>query len=132
MIRVGTSGFSYAHWKEVFYPKTVPQQQWLEYYAERFDCVEPIVWNTRTGNVVGGHQRLKVLSDRGDTMAPCVVVDLDQADEQVLNLALNRIRGDWDTEKLSQLVTELSNVPKLDLELTGFDSINFTVDQFGL
>jgi uncharacterized protein YecE (DUF72 family) len=39
-IHVGTSGFSYQHWKEIFYPSGVPQRQWLEFYAQNFDCVE--------------------------------------------------------------------------------------------
>ena len=37
---VGTSGFTYDHWREVFYPPQVPKRQWLEYYAERFETVE--------------------------------------------------------------------------------------------
>jgi uncharacterized protein YecE (DUF72 family) len=40
MIRIGTSGWSYKHWKPVFYPERLPQRKWLEYYAERFDTVE--------------------------------------------------------------------------------------------
>jgi uncharacterized protein YecE (DUF72 family) len=40
MIRVGTSGFSYEHWKGVFYPEDVPQRRWLEFYSGHFDCVE--------------------------------------------------------------------------------------------
>jgi uncharacterized protein YecE (DUF72 family) len=37
---LGTSGWQYRHWRERFYPKSVPQRAWLEYYAERFDTVE--------------------------------------------------------------------------------------------
>ncbi len=37
---VGTSGYSYEHWKDVFYPSGLKQSAWLEYYAERFDAVE--------------------------------------------------------------------------------------------
>jgi uncharacterized protein YecE (DUF72 family) len=37
---IGTSGWQYRHWKGVFYPKELRQQDWLAYYAERFDCVE--------------------------------------------------------------------------------------------
>lgn len=40
MIKVGTSGWSYHHWRGVFYPPEVPQRLWLSYYAERFDTVE--------------------------------------------------------------------------------------------
>jgi len=39
-LHVGTSGWSYKHWKGVFYPDKLPARQWFEYYAERFDCVE--------------------------------------------------------------------------------------------
>ncbi len=40
MIHIGTSGFSYPEWKGLFYPETLPQREWLEYYSSRFDCVE--------------------------------------------------------------------------------------------
>jgi uncharacterized protein YecE (DUF72 family) len=40
MIRIGTSGWVYAAWRERFYPKGVAQRRWLAYYAERFDTVE--------------------------------------------------------------------------------------------
>lgn len=40
MIRVGTSGWSYHHWRGTFYPAEVPQRLWLSYYADRFDTVE--------------------------------------------------------------------------------------------
>jgi uncharacterized protein YecE (DUF72 family) len=40
MLHVGTSGWQYAHWRSVFYPKGVPQRRWLAWYAERFSTVE--------------------------------------------------------------------------------------------
>jgi len=52
--------------------------------------VEPIVWNERTGNIVGGHQRYKVLLDMGMSEVDCVVVDLDETKEKALNIALNK------------------------------------------
>ncbi|UCE85645.1 MAG: DUF72 domain-containing protein [Deltaproteobacteria bacterium] len=39
-LRVGTSGYHYAHWQRVFYPDELPTAQWLRYYASRFDTVE--------------------------------------------------------------------------------------------
>ena len=56
--------------------------------------VEPVIWNRQTGNVVGGHQRLKVLIDLGQQEIDCVVVDLDLQREKALNIALNKIQGD--------------------------------------
>lgn len=40
MIVIGTSGWQYAHWKDRFYPKGLPQREWLEYFAARFPSVE--------------------------------------------------------------------------------------------
>jgi uncharacterized protein YecE (DUF72 family) len=39
-VRVGCSGWNYPHWREVVYPKGVPQRLWLEHYATLFDTVE--------------------------------------------------------------------------------------------
>lgn len=38
--RIGTSGWNYDHWKGIFYPKEMPAQDWLEFYARHFDTVE--------------------------------------------------------------------------------------------
>lgn len=84
-----------------------------------FGLVEPIVWNKRRGNVVGGHQRLKVLEELGEKEIDCLVVDLDDLREKTLNLALNKISGRWDEDLLAQLLEELSNI-EADLDLTGF------------
>jgi DNA modification methylase len=88
---------------------------------DKFDCVEPLVWNRRTGNLVGGHQRLKVLIARGDKKVTCAVVDLPLEREKALNLALNKIAGEWDEKKLAAVLDELVRIPDFDLDLTGFD-----------
>ena len=38
-VRIGCSGWNYAQWREVVYPKGVPQSRWLEHYATLFDTV---------------------------------------------------------------------------------------------
>ena len=60
----------------------------LAHSIERFGCVQPIIWNRPTKRVVGGHQRLRVLLDRGEAEADVVVVDLSAAEEKALNVAL--------------------------------------------
>lgn len=85
-----------------------------------FDYVDPVIWNKQTGHVVGGHQRLKVLQDLGYTEIQVSVVDITEAKEKALNIALNKISGDWDTSKLSDLLAELQGID-IDMELTGFD-----------
>ena len=39
-IRIGCSGWNYRHWRELFYPKGLPQRRWFDFYAEHFDTVE--------------------------------------------------------------------------------------------
>ena len=93
----------------------------LKRSIEEFGFVEPVVWNGATGNVVGGHQRLKVLLDMGETEIDCVVVDLEPEKEKALNLALNRIQGDWDEAKLAKVIAEL-DASAFDVSFTGFDA----------
>ena len=97
-----------------------PEYEKLKRSIQEFGYVEPIVWNKRTGNIVGGHQRYKVLLDMGVSEVDCVVVDLDETKEKALNLALNKIQGDWDNLKLKDLLLEL-DTGEFDIELTGFD-----------
>ncbi len=85
-----------------------------------FDMVEPLVWNKRTGNLVGGHQRLKILKSMDIKSVEVSVVDLDDAKEKALNLALNKISGEWDFPRLKDLLEEL-DTGAFDMEITGFD-----------
>ena len=92
----------------------------LKRSINEFGYVEPVIWNRQTGNVVGGHQRLKVLMDLGQTEIDCVVVDLDLAREKALNIALNKIQGDWDEDKLAAIMADF-DAEAFDVSLTGFD-----------
>ncbi|MEM1108876.1 MAG: DNA modification methylase [Planctomycetota bacterium] len=87
---------------------------------DEFGCVEPLIWNSRTGHLVGGHQRLKVIQARGDTEVTVSVVDLPETREKALNLALNKVGGRWDRDLLTDLLADLSQAPGLDLDVTGF------------
>lgn len=97
-----------------------PDYEKLKYSMKEFGYVDPIIWNQQTGRVVGGHQRLKILQDEGIEEAECVVVNLDEKREKALNIALNKISGDWDKDKLALLMTDLQ-ASDLDISLTGFD-----------
>jgi uncharacterized protein YecE (DUF72 family) len=39
-VRIGTSGYHYAHWKGVFYPRKLSKDEWFAHYAGEFDTVE--------------------------------------------------------------------------------------------
>ncbi|MFP3153342.1 site-specific DNA-methyltransferase [Lachnospiraceae bacterium ZAX-1] len=92
----------------------------LKRSIEQFGYVEPVIWNKTTGKVVGGHQRLKVLIDMGISEVECVVVEMDEDKEKALNVALNKISGDWDKDKLALLITDLQGAD-FDVSLTGFE-----------
>lgn len=98
-----------------------PAYKKLKKAIDRFDLVEPLVWNKRSGNLCGGHQRLKILKERGDKTVQVSVVDLDDRDEKALNLALNKHAGEWDFSMLADLVQEL-DTGDFDLEIAGFDT----------
>ena len=84
-----------------------PEFEKLRRSVEEFGYVEPIIWNKRTGVVIGGHQRLKVLQYLGYTEVDCVVLDIDEQKEKALNVALNKISGAWDVPLLTALLRDL-------------------------
>lgn len=97
-----------------------PAYRKLRASLEAFGLVEPLVWNVRSGHVVGGHARLAILRDLGVAEIPVAVVDLDDAREKALNVVLNNrdAQGKYDPGKLADILTELADLP--ELPLTGF------------
>ena len=87
-----------------------------------FGYVDPVIWNDVTGNIVGGHQRYKVLVAEGATEIDCVVVHIEnRADEKALNIALNKAVGDWEPVALADLLSDLQQ-GGYDVNVTGFDA----------
>ena len=97
-----------------------PEYEKLKRSIEQFGYVEPVIWNKTTSHVVGGHQRLKVLLDMGITEVECVVIEMNEEKEKALNIALNKISGDWDKDKLMLLIADLQGAD-FDISLTGFE-----------
>ncbi len=83
-----------------------------------FGYVAPVIVNADM-TVIGGHQRLKVLKELGYTEIECNIVDLDKDKEKALNIALNKITGEWDNTKLEELLAELKET-EIDMDATGF------------
>lgn len=90
----------------------------LKQSIQAFGYVDPIIINS-DGTVIGGHQRLNVLKDLGYKEADVAVVDLDKNEEKALNIALNKISGEWDEDKLTEILSELAE-EAFPVELTGF------------
>ena len=85
----------------------------------KFGYVDPIIVNNDM-TVIGGHQRLTVLKDLDYETAKCVIVDLPKEDEKALNIALNKITGQWDEALLADLLLDLQE-SDFNLDLTGFE-----------
>lgn len=98
-----------------------PAYEKLKRSMTEFGYVEPIIWNEETGNIVGGHQRYKVLMAEGHTEVECVIVKMSAEREKALNVALNKVTGDWEFEALADLIKDLE-AQDFDVTLTGFDA----------
>ena len=85
----------------------------------KFGYVDPIIVNEDL-TVIGGHQRLTVLKDLDYETAKCVIVKLSKEDEKALNIALNKITGQWDNALLADLLLDLQE-SDFNLDLTGFE-----------
>ena len=87
---------------------------------EEFGFADPLVVNADM-TIIGGHQRLTVAQDLGYTEVPCAVVDIDKTREKALNIALNKITGQWDDHLLAELLEDIANSGDFDIGKTGFD-----------
>jgi len=92
---------------------------------ESFGYIDPIIWNKRNGNIIGGHQRFKILQELGYTEIDVVVVDFDEETEKAANVAVNKAQGDWDKEKLDEFLREMKFTTKFDLSKFGFKMDKF-------
>lgn len=103
----------------------------LENSIERYGYIEPIIVNKRNNVIVGGHHRLRALKKKGIKEVDVVYVDLDENDEKRLNIALNRISGYWDIDKLEEVVNDLMIDDPSLIDFTGLSE--FEIDSmFGV
>ncbi len=100
-------------------PEDVEYQN-IKRSIEAFGYVDPIIVNS-DGTIIGGHQRYTVLRDLGYTEAQVVVVNLNKENEKALNIALNKITGNWDEDLLADLIAEI-DLSEVDVGLTGFSA----------
>ena len=132
-------------------PRTISadDKKKLRNSLETFGLVDPIIINLKNNRIIGGHQRYDVLLDmvmESDNLAEKEYALIKHGDygfifeeeapslenedyEKALNLALNKISGDWDYEKLGSLLDELS-LTELDVSITGFEDFEINELQF--
>ena len=86
-----------------------------------FGLVDPIIARAADKTVIGGHQRLLAARRLGLKTVPVIYLDITKEKAQLLNVALNKISGDFDQELLARLLADLGTTPDLDLTLSGFE-----------
>ena len=87
---------------------------------EAFGLVDPILARRHDRRVIAGHQRLIAARRCGLATVPTILIDLSEADARLLNIALNRIGGEWDADLLARLLIDLQETTARDLTLSGF------------
>lgn len=98
----------------------------LKQNIAKHGLVSALTWNKRTGNLVGGHQRLEqldALEGNKDYELTVCVVDVDEREEAALNVQLNNpsMQGEWDMDKLAMMSEEFDLDLKDDLGFTESD-----------
>ena len=103
-------------------PRTISEKELadLQRSVGEFGLVDPIIARRADHTVIGGHQRLAVAERLGLQHVPVIYLDISEEKAKLLNLALNKISGEWDERKLAELLRELDALPGLDLSVTGF------------
>ena len=100
---------------------TDDEMEKLKNSINEFGYIAPIIVNKHNNHIVGGNQRYHALKEMGyDEIDVIFIEETDLNREKTLNIALNKISGDWDNEKLEELLNEL-NTSDIELILTGFD-----------
>lgn len=102
-----------------------PEFKNIQRSLKEFGYVDPIIIN-KDGTIIGGHQRASVLKSLGYTEADCIAVDLKKQDEKALNIALNKIGGQWDMSLLRDALQDLTLSP-VDVNATGYSDDELSV-----
>ncbi len=98
----------------------------LKKNIQRHGLVAALTWNKRTGNLVGGHQRLEqldALEKSQDYELTVCVIDVDEREEAALNVQLNNpsMQGAWDLDKLAMMTEDFDLDMQEDLGFTDLD-----------
>ena len=109
----------------VYNPRQIKPEQLesLIKSIKQFGFVDPIVVRLDDNMIIGGHQRYEAAKILKYKTVPVVQLDISDNDAKILNVALNKISGDWDKPKLSELLKELSLNSDIDATLSGFNDI---------
>ena len=109
---------------------TDDEMEKLKNSINEFGYIAPIIVNKHNNHIIGGNQRYEALKSLGYTDVDVVFVDEpDLNREKALNIALNKISGEWDFVKLADIFDDFE-LNDFDISLTGFDEPEF--ENFGI
>ena len=109
---------------------TDDEMEKLKNSINEFGYVAPIIVNKHNNHIVGGNQRYEALKSLGYTDVDVIFVDeQDLNREKALNIALNKISGEWDFVKLADILDDLE-LNDFDISITGFDELE--LEDFGI
>lgn len=108
------------------------EKEKLRKSINEYGYISPIIINKHNNHIIGGNQRVAILKELGYTEIDVVYINEPNLDkEKALNLSLNKINGEWDNSKLEDLLVDLE-LNEVDLDLTGFDKLDFKEFDFNL
>ena len=100
---------------------TDDEMEKLKNSINEFGYISPIIVNKHNNHIVGGNQRYEALKQLGYTMIDVIYINQpDINKEKALNIRLNNLSGEWDTNKLQNILDDLK-LQEFDVSLTGFD-----------
>lgn len=112
---------------ELISPKYNPRQitddemEKLKNSINEFGYISPIIVNKHNNHIVGGNQRCLALKQLGYNMIDVIYInEPDINKEKALNIRLNNLSGEWDKNKLQNILDDLK-LQEFDVSLTGFD-----------
>lgn len=114
--------------KADYNPRIMPEDEYqkLVHNIKEEGYLELIVVNKRTNyTIVSGNHRYDVLLELGWIKAHVIIIDVTLEREKALNVAMNRISGVFDQEKLENLIKNLEDSGFSDMELTGLSDFEF-------
>lgn len=101
---------------------TDDEMEKLKNSINEFGYVAPIIVNKHNNHIVGGNQRYEALKELGyEEIDVVYIYEKDENREKALNIALNKISGEWDEVKLNQIFTEMKLAAFDKVSLTGFE-----------
>lgn len=105
----------------IYNPRKISEEDFaaLIRSLKEFGFVDPVVVRRANSGIIGGHQRVKAALQLGHKKVPVIRLPISEEKARLLNVALNRIQGEWDFVLLKELLEGLEK-EKLDLSLTGF------------